>query len=59
MGMEYTPTFCDDLSKADLGGGSVLEKLERLYEALKEKQYLPKIVCELGKAWCRDVGKLL
>jgi len=37
LGMEYTVKFCDDLLKANLGEGTILEKLERMYEYLKDK----------------------
>jgi len=59
LGMEYTPRFCDALLKNDLRDGTVLEKMEYLYEHLKEKEYLPPIVYELGKAWCDDIRKVL
>jgi hypothetical protein len=59
LGMECTPTFCEDLNRTDIGTGTVLEKLERLYEELKNKQYLPELVYRVGKAWCEDVAGLL
>lgn len=59
FGMEFTPRFCQDLIAAELGSGTVLDKLERLYEYLKGKDYLPSIVYDLGKAWCRDVERVL
>lgn len=59
LGMEYTPRFCKDLLAIDLGEGTVLEKLERLYGHLKSKNYLPPIVYELGRAWCEDVRSVL
>lgn len=55
FGMEHTTRFCKDLLAAELGEGTVLDKLERLYEQLEGKDYLPPIVCELGKAWCEDI----
>jgi hypothetical protein len=58
-GMEHTPRFCADLRAARLGSGAPLEKLARLYEHLSGLDYLPPIVCELGRAWCRDVEKVL
>jgi len=59
FGMRYTTKFCEDLLTANLGEGTVLDKLERLYEHLNGKEYLPSIVCELGKAWCGDVRGIL
>jgi len=58
-GAENTFTYCQDLLKADVGEGEVVERLERIYEQLKEKKYLPPVVYELGKAWCEDVKKIL
>ena len=58
-GMELTETFCRDLREADLGEGRPVDKLERIYEHLRGKDYLPPIVHELGKAWCEDVRKVL
>ena len=59
FGMEHTPRFCEDLLAAELGEGTTLDKLEHLYEHLKEKDYLPPVVYELGKAWCQDVRSVL
>lgn len=58
-GMEHTVRFCEDLRIADLGAGGVLEQLERLYAGLQSEDYLPPVVCELGTAWCKDVGRVL
>ena len=58
FGMEYTIKFCDDLAKADIGEGAVLDKLKRLYEYLKNKDYLPVEAYELGKAWCEDIERI-
>ena len=57
--MEYTTRFCEDLLAADLTEGTVLEKLECMYEYLKSKDYLPPIVYELGRAWCEDIRSIL
>ncbi|MCX7908194.1 MAG: hypothetical protein N2560_01570 [Ignavibacteria bacterium] len=59
FGMEYTIQFCNDLLEANLGEGSVLDKLNRLYEHLKTKSYLPEVVYQLGKAWCKDIEKIM
>ncbi|MFC2153935.1 hypothetical protein ACFLRC_00440 [Candidatus Altiarchaeota archaeon] len=59
FGMEHTSSFCEDILNADLGEGSILDKLERLYEYLKDKKYLPPVVYELGKAWCHDVREVI
>jgi hypothetical protein len=58
FGMEYTTRFCEDLLAANLGEGSVLDKLRRLYEHLRSVDYLPPVVYELGKAWCNDVERV-
>ena len=58
-GMEFTPRFCSDLLAMKLPEGSVLDKLESLYDQLAGKEYLPPLVCELGKAWCSDVKSVL
>ena len=58
FGMEHSMRFCDDLLAVDLTEGTVLDKLERIYEHLKDRDYLPPVVCELGRAWCRDVRKV-
>lgn len=59
QGMENTYRFSIDLLEAEVGNGSVIERLECMYEYLKSKDYLPPIVYELGKAWCEDVRKIL
>lgn len=59
LGMENTTRLCEDILATDLDEGTVLEKLEHLYEYLKGKKYLPPIVYELGKAWCEDVRSIL
>lgn len=59
FGMEHTPGFCKDLLAVELGEGTILDKLERLYEHLKHKDYLPPVVYELGRAWCQDVRSVL
>ncbi|MCK4733496.1 MAG: hypothetical protein KAT65_13670 [Methanophagales archaeon] len=59
FGMEYTPRFCEDLLAANIGDGTVLDKLEHLYEQLKGKDYLPPVVYKLGKAWCQDIRSVL
>lgn len=59
FGMEFTTQFCQDLLQIDIGQGSVMEKLERLYGGLEGKTYIPSVVFELGKAWCKDVKKII
>lgn len=59
FGMENTARLCNDLREAGLGEGSALDKLERMYEYLKGKDYLPDVVYELGKAWCLDIRSIL
>ena len=58
LGMEYTTRFCNDLLAAELSGASVLDKMEYLYGQLKDREYLPPVVYELGKAWCEDVRRI-
>lgn len=58
-GMEYTTRFCNDLLAAELSGTSLLDKMEYLYEHLKNKEYLPPVVYELGKAWCEDIRGIM
>jgi hypothetical protein len=59
FGMEYTERFCSDLIASDIGSGSVIDKLERLYSELSKLDYLPPVVHELGSAWCRDIRNVL
>lgn len=59
FGMQYSIQFCNDLLEINLGDGHILEKLYRIYEHLDKKTYLPPVVCQLGKSWCKDVEKLL
>lgn len=59
FGMEYTLRFCQDLRKAKLGNGTMLEKFARLHEYLKNKNYLPPHIYKLAQAWLRDIGKVL
>lgn len=59
FGMEYTPRLISDLNAIDIGKGSVLEQLGRLYQGLKPKGYLPEIVFTLGEAWIHDAEKAM
>lgn len=59
FGMEFTPKFCADLDAIELPAGSVLDKLEAIYEGLRTASYLPEIVLELGEAWCKDLRGIL
>ena len=59
FGMEYTLQFCQDLLATDLGQGTILNKLERLYQRLRNKDYLPPVFYELGKAWCEDLRDIM
>ncbi len=59
FGMEFTTRFCEDLLAANLGEGTVIEKLRHLYERLRGLDYLPPVVCELGKAWCDDIESVM
>jgi len=55
FGMEWTLKFCQDLLDGDLGGGTIIDKLDSLYEHLSTLDYLPSIVHELGRAWLEDI----
>jgi hypothetical protein len=57
-GMEHTPRFIHDLNEAELGGGSVLDRLRALYEHLGKCEYIPKESIELGVAWCADYERV-
>jgi hypothetical protein len=59
FGMQHTKRFCDDLSKAELSGSGITERLRSVYRRLRNAEYLPPIVCELGEAWCDDVEGVL
>ena len=59
FGMEFTTKFCDDLVKADIGEGTIVDKLKRLYGCLKDKAYLPAAVCALGESWCEDIERVI
>lgn len=59
FGMEFTTQFCRDLLDANLGEGHILEKLHRLYEHLRNVEYLPPVVYELGRAWCNDLERII
>lgn len=58
FGMRHMLRFKNDLFAADLGGGTVLEKLRRLAVFFKEWNYLPPAMHELTLAWCSDLQKI-
>ncbi len=59
FGMQFTDQFCRDLTGLDLGTGTILEKMRRLYDGLKSKAYLPPIIHDMGAAWCQDIESVL
>jgi hypothetical protein len=58
-GMQNVSEVCNDLRNAEVGNGTVLDKLHMLYEHLVTCKHLPQVALDLGKAWCEDVGKAL
>ena len=59
FGMEYTRRFCNDLLAMDLGKGTMLDKLFRLFELIENLDYLPPIMHKLGKYWCKDIESVM
>jgi hypothetical protein len=58
-GMESTDRFVQDLLDMDLGSGSVLDKMRRLYGHLQTKEYIPESMRRFGLTWCDDVERAL
>ncbi len=58
FGMRHMLRFKNDLFAADLGGGTVIEKLRRLAGYFREWSYLPPAMHELTLAWCSDLEKI-
>lgn len=59
FGMRECSRFARDLMECDIGGGSVVDQLRRIYAHLATKAYLPPSVVEIGRAWCDDVEERL
>ncbi len=59
LGMEKTTQFVTDLEAIDIGDGTPVQQLRKIYYGLAGKDYLPGVVCELGHAWCNDIEKIL
>jgi len=58
FGMEYSMRFHDALTGMDLGKGSILDKLFRLFELAGDLEYLPKSFQRLGLSWCDDIERV-
>jgi hypothetical protein len=58
-GMENTDRFVEDLVAVDIGKGSPVSQLRRIYAFLADKDYIPEIVKKVGVAWCDDVEHAL
>ena len=58
-GMEHTLRFCRWLGELDLGNGSPVEMLGRLWGEAQALDWLPERLREFGLAWVRDVGRVV
>lgn len=59
FGMRYTSMFCNDLLNMNLGTGSPIEMLARIYEQIEHLSYIPQRLKEFGRAWISDLEKIL
>lgn len=59
FGMRETSRFARDLAECDIGGGSVVDQLRRIYRHLATKDYLPSGMVTIGQAWCDEVEERL
>lgn len=59
FGMETTDRFVADLLNIDVGKGSTIERLRRIYRGLSKADYIPEKSKLLGDAWCDDVERVL
>jgi hypothetical protein len=57
-GMQHTPAFVQHLRDTDIGGGSVLEKVHRIYKSFEGSPLTPRAMVEAGLAWCDDVASV-
>lgn len=58
-GLRHTPAFVQHLRDTDIGKGSVVEKLERIFRSFGKSPLTPPGLVEHGLAWCEDVAKVL
>jgi reversibly glycosylated polypeptide len=58
-GMEMTERFVEALLEVDIGKGSIIEKLSRIYRHLESQAFIPQELPKLGFAWCDDVARVM
>ena len=58
FGMKNIVRFRRDMFSADLGDGTILEKLKNLAGHFRRWDYLPPVMADQTEAWCRDFEKL-
>ncbi len=58
LGDRHTEQFVQDLLDADVGRGSVLEMMRRLFDHITRKDYVPAPMKRLAPAWCADVERV-
>ncbi len=59
FGMQATDAFVSTIEAAPIEGSTVVEKLRSVYRWIGKHDEFPKIVSELGEAWCADVEDAL
>jgi hypothetical protein len=55
LGMERTLEFRNLLDSLEVGSGTPLDLLARLYEGLRDTNYLPAGFTDVGHAWVKDI----
>ena len=58
-GMEHTLQFCLWLGELELGDGSPVEMLGRVWDAAQALDWLPQRLRDFGLAWVRDLERVL
>lgn len=58
FGDRNTARFAEDLRQADVGGGSILERMQRLFDAVSALDYVPARMKTFAKAWCADIDRI-
>lgn len=59
FGMRHTSIFCNDLRNMNMGAGSPVEMLARVYEQMEHLAYIPQRLKEFGRAWMSDLEEVL
>jgi hypothetical protein len=58
LGLKYTQRFVQDLCGTDIGKGTPVTQMRRIFEKLDGCAYMPKQTVKVGLTWCDDVERI-